>query len=351
MNNGLAQKAAANAVQRQEGEGKAPSIPSLLNARWLAEQLQRQMGGTPEEAQSFVRSVITATKAAPDLLRCDPETIYGGMFAAAQLGLPIGGGLKQAYLIPRKDRNSPTGWSASFQVGYPGLIKLAANSGLVVGVDTIRVMKGDRFRQGATSERGKFFDLSFGDDHDSTDDNDIVGVIGMVYQLNRKEPRWVYMSRRQVERRRPDFTKEQTGQNGPYIPNTPWKTDWGAMAEKTVVIEALKFAPKSEKLQLAVTMDEATVTQAEGSTEMRVTRPDQPGTGTETIENGTQSAPAATNPPSTGTPTGGAAPSQPTPAPASTAPEPSPFPDEPTDSDYDAPPDDFWSKSGPELGQ
>jgi recombination protein RecT len=255
MNNGLAQKAAANAVQRQEGEGKAPSIPSLLNARWLAEQLQRQMGGTPEEAQSFVRSVITATKAAPDLLRCDPETIYGGMFAAAQLGLPIGGGLKQAYLIPRKDRNSPTGWSASFQVGYPGLIKLAANSGLVVGVDTIRVMKGDRFRQGATSERGKFFDLSFGDDHDSTDDNDIVGVIGMVYQLNRKEPRWVYMSRRQVERRRPDFTKEQTGQNGPYIPNTPWKTDWGAMAEKTVVIEALKFAPKSEKLQLAVTMD------------------------------------------------------------------------------------------------
>jgi recombination protein RecT len=271
----LATAAASAVATLNERAGGRPSIPSLLNAGWLAQQIQRQLGGTEDDAQSFVRSVITAVKAAPDLARCNPESIYGGMFAAAQLGLPIGGGLKQAYLIPRKDRNDEVyGWSATFQVGYPGLIKLATNTGLVVGVDTIKVMQGDRFRKGANSERGKYFDLIDGDNSGSTDDNLIVGIIGMVWIRGATKPQWRYLTREQIEARRPDHTKEQTGKNGSYVPNTPWKTDWGPMAEKTAVIEALKFAPKSERLQLAISADDAIVTAKKESQDMVVSKPE-----------------------------------------------------------------------------
>jgi recombination protein RecT len=340
----LAQAAATAQTQQQEQQGKRPSLPSLLNAGWVATQMQRQLGGTYEEAQAFVRSILTAVKSAPDLLRCNPESIYGGMFMAAQLGLAIGGGLKQAYLIPRKDRNDDQyGWTASFQIGYPGLIKLATNSGLVVGVDTIRVMEGDKFRKGANSERGKFFDLIDGDNADSPDPDKIKGVIGLVWIRGATKPQWRYLTREQIEARRPDHTKEQNGRNGTYVPNTPWKTDWGPMAEKTAVIEALKFAPKSERLQLAITADDAMVTTSKGSAEMNVKRGDEARESVprpQIAAGGTADAPNETPDQENATsPVAGED--------AGTIIIDTNVPPD----DYDAPPEDFWEKSGPELGK
>jgi recombination protein RecT len=276
----IADRAAAAVAARKQNEGevqKAPTLQAQITAPWVTEQIQKQLG-PGYDAGSYVRSVVNAIKASPDLNRCDPATVFGGMFMAAQMHLEIGGGLGQSWLIPRKSRsNEQFGWEASFQIGYQGLLKLAYNTGLVVAADTEIVRVGDRFQRGANSERGKFYDLEYGAEHENFD-QPLMGVIGMFWARGAGRPVWRYLTIDEIERRRPDHTKQQTVRSGAragetYIPNTPWKTDYVAMCEKTALIHVLKFAPKSPHLSLALSADDqALAVTAEAPNEMRLQR-------------------------------------------------------------------------------
>lgn len=279
----LADKAAAAVAQRNattQQQVEKPTLAAQLNAPWVTEQVQKQLG-PGFDAGSYVRSVISAVKAAPQLGDCDPGTVFGAMFTAAQLHLEIGSGLGQAWIIPRqewKNRNDPKkyfGWQASLQIGYQGLLKLAYNTGLVTGVDTEIVRVGDKFKRGANSERGKFYDLEYGADHENPE-TQIMGIIGMFWVRGSSRPVWRYLTIDEIERRRPEHTKERDGQNGPYVPAGPWKSDYQAMAEKTAVIHALKFAPKTPHLALAMSVDDMALTVApEAPSEVRLEREGQ----------------------------------------------------------------------------
>lgn len=257
----LDQKAANAVAQQKHAQGQGPSLQQFLNQPWVGEQIQRQLGARGD-GNAFVRSILTAIQNAPDLAQCEPTTVLGGMFLAAQLNLEVGAGLGQAFLIPRRDKKSKTGWTASLQLGYPGLIKLASNSGQVVGFDTIVVREGDRFTKGASSERGKFFDMEYGARNEDPTAQ-IQRVIGLVWLQGSPRPQWRDLTIDQIEARRPDYTKEQQGQNGAYVPNTPWRDHYAAMCEKTAMIEALRFVPKSSALQLAIASDDQVLTKTE----------------------------------------------------------------------------------------
>lgn len=261
MSTPLEEKAAAAVARRKQNEGgqaERQSLQSMISAPWVTEQIQKQLG-PGYDAGSYIRSVVNAVKAAPQLAECDPATVFGGMFTAAQLHLEIGGGIGQSWLIPRqswKDRdNAFGGWQASLQIGYKGLIKLAYNTGLVIAADTEIVRVGDRFQRGMNSERGKFFDLEYGAEHENLE-QPLMGVIGTFWARGAHRPVWRYLTIDEIERRRPDHTKEQTNSRGTYIPNTPWKTDYVAMCEKTALINVLKFAPQSPHLSLAMNIDD-----------------------------------------------------------------------------------------------
>ncbi|AYD87392.1 RecT-like DNA pairing protein [Microbacterium phage ValentiniPuff] len=270
----LTDRAAAAVAQRKQGEtatAAAPSIQQMLTQSWVVEQVQKQLG-PGFDAGSYVRSVVSAIKNSPDLERCDPATIFGGMFTAAQMHLEIGGGLGQSWLIPRRNNKSEYGWEASFQIGYQGLLKLAYNTGILIAADTEIVRVGDKFQRGANSERGKFYDLEYGAEHENLD-TPLMGVIGMFWTRGAHRPVWRYLTIDEIERRRPDHTKEQTGSRGTYVPNTPWKTDYQAMCEKTAMIHTLKWAPKSPHLALALNIDnQALSTQAEAPDEVKLHR-------------------------------------------------------------------------------
>jgi len=270
----LADRAAEAVATRKQNETEksaAPTLQQMITQPWVTEQVQKQLG-PGFDAGSYVRSVVNAIKSSPDLSRCDPATVFGGMFTAAQMHLEIGGGLGQSWLIPRKARNNSYGWEASFQIGYQGLLKLAYNTGLVVAADTEIVRVGDKFKRGANSERGKFYDLDYGAEHENLD-QPLMGVIGMFWARGANRPVWRYLTIEEIERRRPDHTKEQRNDRGSYIPNTPWKSDYVAMCEKTAMIHALKFAPKSPHLALALSADDqALATTAEAPNEVQMKR-------------------------------------------------------------------------------
>lgn len=262
MPQSLTDRAAQSVEKRNQQSAERPSLQSLISQQWVTDEVQKQLG-PKRDAGVFLRSVVNQIKAAPDLNKCDPATVFGGMFTAAQLDLEIGTALGQCFLIPRqtysKRENDYDGMEASFQIGYKGLLALTYRTGMITGAASELVMVGDRFKRGSNSERGPFYDLEYGAEHDDPDAQ-IMGVLGMFWVRGTERPTWRYLTLDQVEERRPKHTKEQTGRNGTYVPNTPWKTNYREMVEKTGLINGLRFAPRSAHLALAMAVDETTLT-------------------------------------------------------------------------------------------
>jgi recombination protein RecT len=80
-------------------------------------------------ADRFIRTVLTAVAKDPNLLKCSPTSIIGAAMQAAQLGLTPGV-LGEAWLIPY-------GSECTFQLGYKGLVALAARAGIGIRAHTV----------------------------------------------------------------------------------------------------------------------------------------------------------------------------------------------------------------------
>lgn len=191
---------------------------------------------TPER---FARMATTAVTMNPDLGKCTPASFIGAMLTAAQLGLEPNSPLGQAYLIPYN--NYKTGAKeCQFQLGYRGMIELAHRSGEFKSIEAHVVYEGDEFEY----------------------------ELGLEPKLRHKpamtgrgNPVWVYavyhmksggfgfevMSKEDIDRHREKYSKAK---------NSPWNTSWESMAKKTVIKQALKYAPlKSEFVRQTVQED------------------------------------------------------------------------------------------------
>jgi recombination protein RecT len=97
-----------------------------VNRREIENALPQGYVGGPER---FARTVMTCVARDPNLLKCTPTSIIGAAMQAAQLGLTPGV-LGEAWIVAYRDQ-------ATFQVGYRGLIALAARSGIVLQAHTV----------------------------------------------------------------------------------------------------------------------------------------------------------------------------------------------------------------------
>lgn len=199
---------------------------------------------TPER---FSRMATTAVTLNPDLGACTPASFIGAMLQAAALGLEPNTPLGQAYLIPynRKDKNTGA-WikEAQFQIGYRGLIELAHRSGEFKSIEAHVVYENDDFEyelglepklkhKPAMANRG-----------------DIVWVYA-VYKLQSGGYGFEVMSKADIDEHRKKYSKART--------SSPWDTAWEGMAKKTVIKQALKYAPLKSEFIKAMTNDDVTL--------------------------------------------------------------------------------------------
>lgn len=229
---------AKQALQAKKEGGKlspTESMRGLLNA--MAQQIKMAL---PENIKSerFQRVALTAFSGNAKLQKADPVSFIAAMMQSAQLGLEPNTPLGQAYLIPY-------GNQIQFQIGYKGLIDLAMRSGQYKSIYAHEVREKDEFS------------IAYGLDetikHIPYLDGDRGNVTGYyaVYKLTNGGCGFFYMTRAEVEAHGRKFSK--TYNNG------PWKTDFDAMAKKTVLKQVLKYAPMSVELQRATSIDEAVV--------------------------------------------------------------------------------------------
>lgn len=240
MPSDLATRATQKAVARQD-----PNAATLQNAL-QAMQTQFQMAmPTGMEATRLVRDAMTCIRNTPELARCDQLSVIGAFMSAAQLGLRPGV-LGQAWVLPYWDKRSG-GHRAQLIVGYQGLIELAYRTGQIASISPRIVYQNDAYV------------VEYGLDERIVHKPCLDGPRGPVvayYCVIRTSSGGVifeHMSVPDAETHRDRFAPRAKAGNVV----GPWGSDFDAMALKTVVKKALRWAPKTTELAQALAADGA----------------------------------------------------------------------------------------------
>ena len=183
----------------------------------------------------FIRAAHSAISGSAELASCTQNSFIGALMNSAQLGLEPNTPLGQAYLIPYAGK-------CQFQLGYKGMLELARRAGVTVQVHEIK--QNDKF------------DYQYGLNPDLKH-TPILGdrgpTIGYYCIWKSKDGAFgiEVASKSDIEKFAKDKSKSFRDGSG------PWKTDFDAMAKKTVIKQALKYAPLSVELETALSADES----------------------------------------------------------------------------------------------
>lgn len=190
----------------------------------------------------FQRITMTAIRNNPKLANCNAMSLIAGMMQSAQLGLEPNTPLGEAYLIPYNTKHGP---EAQFQIGYKGLISLAYRTGEYESISAHEVYPEDEFDY----EYGLFPSLKH---KPSADDHNSEPIFYYaVYVLKNGGRDFRVWSTSKIKKHAENYSKAvQKGWT------SPWKTDFDAMAKKTVLIDVLKYAPKSVEFSKVVSTNE-----------------------------------------------------------------------------------------------
>lgn len=222
---------------------KEPTADQTLNAllKRMGPEIQRAL---PKhmDADRIARIALTAVRTTPKLLECDQTSFLAAIMQSAQLGVEPNTGLGQAYLIPY-------GKQVQFQLGYKGLIDLAVRSGQYKAIYAHEVYEDDEFE----FTYGLVKDLVH--KPASVPQGEPIGYYA-VYHLQNGGYDFVYWTRERI-----DFHAKKFSQAVQKGWTSPWKTNYDAMAKKTVLKEVLKYAPKSIELQKTVEADSTVKTE------------------------------------------------------------------------------------------
>lgn len=207
----------------------SPAVVGKLNEVW----------SSPQMANSFMSSVISVANGNPQLRKAQPMSIIGAAMVAATMQLQVIPTLGQAYLIPY-------GSQCQLQVGYLGILQLCQRSGQFKKILAAPVHEGEYVS-------GDEFDEDYVFDKKKKTSDKIIGYMAKFELLNRftKVAYW------DLAKVKAHATKFSQAFRAGY--NSPWKSDFDAMAQKTVLKSILKYAPKSVEMQRAITFDQSVV--------------------------------------------------------------------------------------------
>jgi recombination protein RecT len=228
----------------QNGAGAAIARKTLaqqLNDPAMLQELRRALP-THIKPEKMSRIVLTALRTTRELDKTTPESFFGCVMQAAQLGLDVNTPNGHAYLIPRRNNKAGT-MECTLIVGYQGMIELALRSGKVEKIWTRVVREGDHFRV----KYGLEEDIEHEPAIDADRETRPISYVYAVAALTTGGKVFEVLSTAQVNERRKRSAASSSG---------PWQTDYEAMVRKTAVRSLFKWVPKSSELALAESLEE-----------------------------------------------------------------------------------------------
>lgn len=226
----------------------AVTVKSLFSKDDVKKRFEELLG---KRAAAFITSVLQVVNSNDLLKDSDPVSVLNAAATAASMDLPLNQNLGFAYIVPYNVKQSDGSYRtmAQFQMGYKGFIQLAQRSGQFLTISSATVQEGQLVEINPLT--GFKFDWSIKSDK-------VIGFVAYFKLINGFEKQ-LYMNVEQVIAHGTKYS--QTFKKGFGL----WKTDFEAMAHKTVLKLLLsRFAPLSIEMQRAVITDQAIINDIEG---------------------------------------------------------------------------------------
>lgn len=201
-----------------------------------------------KRSNQFISSIIQITANNSYLSKADPISVYNSAMMAATLDLPINQSLGFAWVVPYKNKSGV--FEAQFQIGWRGIVQLALRTGQYKSINVIDVYENQlKSFNYLTEELDADFSIA--------GNGKIVGY-ACYFSLVSGFSKTSYWTIDQAQSHGRKYSK--TFNNG------PWKSDFDAMAKKTVLKNTLsKWGILSIEMQTAIKVDQAVIKDEEGN--------------------------------------------------------------------------------------
>ncbi|MCF2554388.1 recombinase RecT [Faecalicatena contorta] len=221
---------------------KSMSIADLIKA--MEPEIKKALPEviTPER---FTRMALSALNTTPKLQECTQMSFLSALMNAAQLGLEPNTPLGQAYLIPFNNKGT---MECQFQLGYKGLIDLCYRNPQMQMISAQAVYENDYFEY----ELGLSPVLVH---RPSLNDRGEIKCFYGLFKLTNGGFGFEVMSKTDIDAYAKEYSKSFDSSF------SPWKTNYDGMARKTVIKQALKYAPLKTDFRKALSTDETIKTE------------------------------------------------------------------------------------------
>ena len=196
--------------------------------------------------QRLYQMYVSTINREPQLANCSVESVLSCFMKCAALGLEPSNvdGLGRAYILPYGNKNYRSGQKeATLIIGYKGMIDLARRSGQIRDISARAVHEGDEF----TYSYGLNEDLR----HVPCAKPGKLTHVYMIANFKDGGHYFQVMNADEIEaaaKRSPSYGKAVS----------PWKSDYEAMAKKTVIRRAFPYRPVSVEARDAAASDDQT---------------------------------------------------------------------------------------------
>lgn len=186
-----------------------------------------------EREAGFAIQVLTASDYIMNLAVKDRQSVVNAVTNIAAIGISLNPAKKQAYLVPRKGK-------VCLDISYMGLIDLAIQSGSIMWAQAELVHASDAFTLNGFDKPPTHSFNPF-----SKERGEVVGAY-VVVKTHSGDYLTACMSVDDINAIKNRSESVKAGKS------SPWDTDYGEMAKKTVVKRAYKYWPKSDRLDQAI---------------------------------------------------------------------------------------------------
>lgn len=228
---------------------KQKTVYDLINAMKpeIARALPKHL-----DADRLLRIAVTAVRVNPKLQLCTQESLLAGVMTAAQLGLEPNTPLQQAFLIPFNNSiKVGNEWKkrmeVQFQLGYQGVLDLAYRTAQYKDIYAEGVYEKDHFKYCLGLNRDLIHEP-----YEDEDRGELTHVYAVYHTKNGGYDFKVWTVAR-VRKHAKQFSQSYEKKNGAWQASD---ASFLGMAKKTVLLDLLKYGPKSIEFAKQITTDE-----------------------------------------------------------------------------------------------
>ena len=248
-----AKKTAVTTANQNSGSIVSGSLKELFSTPEIRKTISETLG--PSRVQTFIGSALSIAQD-PKIATIEPTSVFNCLLKSATYNFPIDPALGYAHIVPYKNKDDVK--IAQFQIGVKGIVELALRTGQYRRLNVKDVREGE--------VRGLDFygevDIQW-----NTKDRNALPIIGYMaaYELTNGMTKRVYWSIEKLKEHANKYSKaHQNAIKAKDFKDDLWTSSFDAMAQKTVLKDLLKYAPKSIELQNALQFDQAVIERKNG---------------------------------------------------------------------------------------